>query len=42
MKNLKSRFNEIHDSYLDEFGYLNHESLLLKIQEELEEEDMLL
>ena len=34
----KARFNEIHDSYLDEFGYLDQESLLLKIQGKLDEE----
>ena len=33
----KTRFNEIHNSYLNEFGYLNQESLHLKIQGKLED-----
>ena len=37
----KTRLNEIHDSYLDEFGYLDQESLLLKIQGKLEEDVVL-
>ena len=37
---LKTRSNEIYDSYLDEFGYLDKESLLMKIQGKLEEEDV--
>ena len=34
----KTRVIEIHDSYLDEFGFLDQESLLLKIQDKLEKE----
>ena len=36
----KNRFDEIYDSHLGEFRYLNQESLLLKIQSKLEKEDM--
>ena len=38
----KTRLNEIHDSYLDSFGYLDQESLLLKIQGKLEEDVVVL